>query len=188
MTLSSIGQLVIAAPEAVAGKVDGILARAGISARAVVHSGEEAVAACAQRPVIVLTTYRLADMTGEELAEKLGEDADVLMIVPQDYEQETPENVMPLHNPIGQDALVQAVRTTAHCQARMEALRAQAQKLARTLEERKVIDRAKGRLMDTLHMSEKDAHHFIQKKSMDSGRRIVDVAREILDAEALSAS
>ncbi|MBQ7825849.1 MAG: ANTAR domain-containing protein, partial [Clostridia bacterium] len=38
-----------------------------------------------------------------------------------------------------------------------------------------------GRLMDTLHLSESDAHYRMQKRSMDSGRRIVDVAREILE-------
>ena len=41
--------------------------------------------------------------------------------------------------------------------------------------------------MDALHLTEAQAHHHIQKKSMDSGRRIVDVAREILEAETLEA-
>ena len=64
----------------------------------------------------------------------------------------------------------------------MQQLRARAEKLSRTLEERKLIDRAKGKLMDTLHLTESEAHYRIQKASMDSGRRIADVAREILDA------
>ena len=50
------------------------------------------------------------------------------------------------------------------------------------LEERKVIERAKGRLMDQLHLSEAEAHYRMQKTSMDTGRRIIDIAREILDA------
>ncbi|MBQ7051572.1 MAG: ANTAR domain-containing protein [Clostridia bacterium] len=49
------------------------------------------------------------------------------------------------------------------------------------LEERKIIERAKGRLMDQLKLSESDAHYRIQKRSMDMGRRIVDIAREILE-------
>ena len=36
--------------------------------------------------------------------------------------------------------------------------------------------------MDTLHLTESEAHYRIQKVSMDSGRRIADVAREILDS------
>ena len=89
-------------------------------------------------------------MTGEELASRLGEAADVVMIVPQDYEGEEAENVIMLHNPISQDALVQSLKTLAHCRLRMQQLRARAEKLSRTLEERKLIDRAKGKLMDTL--------------------------------------
>ena len=42
--------------------------------------------------------------------------------------------------------------------------------------------------MDQLHLSESEAHYRMQKKSMDSGRRIVDIAREILDAEEIIAS
>ena len=32
---------------------------------------------------LLLTTWRLADMSGEELARRMGEQSDVLMIVPQ---------------------------------------------------------------------------------------------------------
>lgn len=116
------------------------------------------------------------------MASRLGEAADVVMIVPQDYEGEEAENVIMLHNPISQDALVQSLKTLAHCRLRMQQLRARAEKLSRTLEERKLIDRAKGKLMDTLHLTESEAHYRIQKASMDSGRRIADVAREILDS------
>ena len=77
---------------------------------------------------------------------------------------------------------MQSLITLAHCRLRMQQLRARAEKLSRTLEERKLIDRAKGKLMDTLHLTESEAHYRIQKASMDSGRRIADVAREILDS------
>ena len=153
----------------------------------IVHTGEEALSACQQEGALLLTTYSLADMAGEDMAAKLGDACDVLMIVPQDYAGDAPKNVLTLRNPISPDALVQAVRTMTHCRAKMETLRQKADKLSRTLEERKVIDRAKGRLMDQLHLTEAQAHHHIQKKSMDSGRRIVDVAREILEAEQIAA-
>ena len=180
-------RFVIAASEAVAGKLTGILSGAGIAAEAAVHTGEAVLALCGQEGALVLTTYCLPDMAGAELAQKLGEGCDVLMIVPQDYADAAPENVLTLKNPISPDALIQAVRAMQHCRAKMAALQKKADKLSRTLEERKVIDRAKGRLMDALHYTEAQAHHHIQKKSMDSGRRIVDVAREILEAETLEA-
>lgn len=188
MTAIQDGRLLIAAPEHVADKLVGILAGAKIQAQAVCHSGAEAVSAAGEEGVLLLTTWRLSDMSGEELARRMGEHSDVLMIVPQEYGAQSAENVLLLRNPINQDALVQTVRAVAHCRARMMALRERVQKLARTLEERKVIERAKGRLMDQLHLSEAEAHYRMQKQSMDSGRRIIDVAQEILDAQETAAS
>ena len=174
MRASFSDRFYIAAPQGVAVKLSDMLSSAQIIPSGVVHTGDEAVRA-AKDGALLLTTYRLPDMTGEELASRLGEAADVVMIVPQDYEGEEAENVIMLHNPISQDALVQS-------RLRMQQLRARAEKLSRTLEERKLIDRAKGKLMDTLHLTESEAHYRIQKASMDSGRRIADVAREILDS------
>lgn len=179
-------RFVIAASEAVAGKLTGILAQAEIVPDAVAHTGEELLGLLEQEAALVLMTYCLPDAAGAEIAGKVG-DCDVLMIVPQGFEEKLPENVLTLRNPLSPDALIQAVRAMLHCRSRLAELQKKADKLARTLEERKVIDRAKGRLMDALHYTEAQAHHHIQKKSMDSGRRIVDVAREILEAESIEA-
>lgn len=157
MRASFSDRFYIAAPQGVAVKLSDMLSSAQIIPSGVVHTGDEAVRA-AKDGALLLTTYRLPDMTGEELASRLGEAADVVMIVPQDYEGEEAENVIMLHNPISQDALVQSLKTLAHCRLRMQQLRARAEKLSRTLEERKLIDRAKGKLMDTLHLTESEAH------------------------------
>ena len=180
-------RFVIAASEAVAGRLTGIVGNANITPDEVVYTAEAALEACGQEGALLLTTYCLGETSGAALAGQLGEKSDVLMIVPQDHEGAVPGNVLTLRNPISQDALVQAVRTMQHCRTRLLAVQAKADKLSRTLEERKVIDRAKGRLMDALHLTEAQAHHHIQKKSMDTGRRIADVAREILEAETLEA-
>ena len=189
MSETTMERLVIAAPENVAARLTGILSAAGIAPSCVCHAGAQALEAAGQSGALLLTTYRLPDMPGEELARRLGEAGEVLMIVPQDYAGDgDAENVMTLRNPVSQDALVQAIRALAHCLGRMEKLRLRAEKLERTLEDRKIIDRAKGRLMDTLHLSESEAHYWIQKQSMDSGRRIADVAREILESAEIVAS
>ena len=49
------------------------------------------------------------------------------------------------------------------------------------LEVRKLVDRAKGVLMDTHHLSEQDAFDFVQKTAMKTRRRMRDVAAEVLD-------
>ena len=179
-------RLVIAAPQGVVKKLQGILDAAGINADDVCFSGGEALELLAGHPALLLTTVKLDDMAGAELAEKAGDAVNVLMIVPGDYDEEPAGNVLLLRNPLSPDALVQAVRTMSHCAARMHALSEKCAKLDRQLKERKVIDRAKGKLMDTLHLTEKEAHYRIQKKSMDTGRRIANIAQEILDSEEIA--
>lgn len=188
MPETTVSRLLIAAPQGVAAKLQGILATAGIVPDAVYCTGEEALCAQTDAHALLLTSWRLEDMTGPELAQRLPA-AGIMMIVPGDYDPAELEgaDVLTLHNPISQDALIQAVRAMCYCGEKMAALDKKVQKLERQLAERKIIERAKGRLMDALHLSEKDAHYRMQKKSMDTGRRIVDVAQEILDSEEIVA-
>lgn len=48
------------------------------------------------------------------------------------------------------------------------------------LEQRKLIERAKGYLMDNFDMKEKQAMEFMQKKSCTTNKKLVEVARAIL--------
>lgn len=48
------------------------------------------------------------------------------------------------------------------------------------LEQRKLIERAKGYLMDNFDMKEKQAMEFMQKKSCTSNKKLIEVARAIL--------
>jgi len=60
------------------------------------------------------------------------------------------------------------------------ALRTQMSTLEESLETRKIVDRAKGVLMDTQGLKEADAFRRIQKLSMDSRKSMRDVAEAIL--------
>jgi response regulator NasT len=57
--------------------------------------------------------------------------------------------------------------------------------LSLKLEERKIIERAKGLLMDTRKLSEREAYRFLQKTSQDKNTPMVDLARKILLAAPL---
>jgi response regulator NasT len=70
----------------------------------------------------------------------------------------------------------------------MRALTDQAHTLAERLEARKVLDRAKGRLMDENGLSEAEAFGFIQKEAMSGRRSMLEVANEILAQTSLSAT
>ena len=50
----------------------------------------------------------------------------------------------------------------------------------RTEEEQSVIDEAKSVLMEKNNMSENEAHRYIQKSAMDSGRTMVETAISVL--------
>jgi hypothetical protein len=64
--------------------------------------------------------------------------------------------------------------------ARMAGMEAELETARRTLNERKVIDRAKGMLMTRLGISEDVAFRMLQKTSMDQNRRLLDVAEATL--------
>ena len=55
----------------------------------------------------------------------------------------------------------------------------------RALEERKVIDRAKGILMRARGIGEEEAYALLRKAAMDQGRRIADVAEALVTAAGL---
>jgi len=55
----------------------------------------------------------------------------------------------------------------------------------RALEERKVIDRAKGLLIKARGVDEEEAYALLRKAAMDQGRRVADVAEAIVTASGL---
>ncbi|XAT59811.1 ANTAR domain-containing protein [Rhodobacteraceae bacterium Araon29] len=55
----------------------------------------------------------------------------------------------------------------------------------RALEERKVVDRAKGLLMKAKNIDENAAYALLRKTAMDQGRRVADVAEALVTASRL---
>jgi len=65
----------------------------------------------------------------------------------------------------------------------LKALHDQATSLSEQLETRKVVDRAKGQLMDANGLSEAAAFGFIQKTAMTERQTMRDIARRVLDGD-----
>jgi response regulator NasT len=55
--------------------------------------------------------------------------------------------------------------------------------LTERLEERKLVDRAKGRLMDAHAMSEQEAWRFLQQEAMSNRVKVGEIARRVVDGE-----
>lgn len=58
--------------------------------------------------------------------------------------------------------------------------------LRETLEGRKIIERAKGRLMTRYGLSEEEAFHRMRRAAMDTRRPMVEIARALLVSESVA--
>ncbi len=80
----------------------------------------------------------------------------------------------------GQD-LIPAIELAIARFREIVALADQTDVLTNQLESRKLVDRAKGRLMDTHGMAEQEAFRFLQKTAMTSRASMKDVANQVIE-------
>ena len=90
-----------------------------------------------------------------------------------------------LTKPVDTRELEAAVRLAAARHAELQTLEDDAAQARRELEERKIIERAKGLLMSALRLSEADAFRRLQLTARERNLRLVDVARRIVEQEPL---
>ncbi len=64
-------------------------------------------------------------------------------------------------------------------------MRTELETTKRALEERKVIDRAKGLIMKARGVGEDEAYALLRKTAMDQGKRVADVAQALVTAAGL---
>ena len=85
---------------------------------------------------------------------------------------------------IGSRDAIQTGEILALAQVRFEylaRLRGELEQTRAALSDRKVIERAKGFLMRQYSFAEDQAYRLLQKRSMDTGQRMVNIAQSILD-------
>ncbi len=127
---------------------------------------------------IVLCGYRLTDMHYRELYGYLPREFRMLLVAsPAKLQECSIGDIMCLSMPIRAYELVSTLRTMA-----MELLKPKKKprKKSRTESEQRAIDDAKALLMQRNHLSENEAHKYIQKLSMDSGNGLAETAEMIL--------
>jgi response regulator NasT len=86
-----------------------------------------------------------------------------------------------LVKPFQKSELIPAVEVALGRFQEMKALADENLSLADQLETRKVVDRAKGKLMDNHDMTEADAFRFLQKTAMDTRNTLKQVAQDVID-------
>jgi two-component system, response regulator PdtaR len=88
-----------------------------------------------------------------------------------------------LVKPFQRSSLVPAVEVALGRFREMQALEAEVKDLAEQLETRRVVDRAKGSLMDNYGLTEHDAFRFIQTRAMNDRTTMKAVAQRVIDGE-----
>lgn len=117
-----------------------------------------------RRPVVVVTGVEDPDLVDRSIAAGVGA-----------Y----------LMKPIDERELAAAIRLAAARHAEFVALEAQVTRAEQALEDRKLIEQAKGLLMRALSLPEPDAFRRIQLAARERNLRLVDVARQIVDQKTL---
>jgi len=90
-----------------------------------------------------------------------------------------------LVKPVGEEDLLPAILTARARFGEFRELRKEVATLSEALEARKLIERAKGILMDRLRISEAEAFRRMQVQSQRENKRLVEIARAIITAHPM---
>ncbi len=128
---------------------------------------------------IIISGHRLPDMLYTGILDNVEGRYEMLLIASKQKMLEEDTGVMMLEMPIKVRDFLNSVEMI---QNNIYAKRQKKQKIPpkRTEEEQYVIEQAKAVLMEKNNMSESEAHRYIQKTAMNSGRTMVDTADSIL--------
>jgi AmiR/NasT family two-component response regulator len=144
----------------------------------------------AVQPDLVITDIRLPDMDGLSAAAEIYACAPVPIIVisafhdPELIDRAEKNHVLAyLVKPIKQQDLEPAISIAMSRFQEFRTMRQEADGLRQALEDRKLIERAKGLLMKRAGMDEPEAFRRMQKLARDKNQKLVEIAQVIVTAE-----
>ncbi|MCI0435478.1 MAG: response regulator [Gemmatimonadetes bacterium] len=156
-------------------------------------SGREAVELAREtEPDIAFLDIRMPTLTGPEAALEIANDRPIPMIILSAYsDARTVDQAIKapifhyLVKPVDPDDLAPAIAVARARFAEWLGARRERDELEIRLEERKIIERAKGLLMESRGLTEREAYRFLQKTSQDKNTPMIELARKILLAAPL---
>jgi response regulator NasT len=168
-----------------------ILPRLGHRVIAAAENGMQLVEECRKhKPDLVITDIKMPDMDGIDAAQQIYERQPMPIILVSAYHDselihraEADHVLGYLVKPIKQGDLEPAIALAMRRFEQFEALRQEAADLRQALEDRKIIERAKGILMKKAEMDEQAAFRRMQKLASEKNLKLVELARIILTAE-----
>jgi len=154
-------------------------------------TGKELIDRCStEKPELVITDIRLPDMNGLDAAARVYDCAPVpIIVVSAFHDTELVERAERNHvlaylvKPIKQQDLEPAIAIAMSRFQEFRAMRDEANNLRQALEDRKLIERAKGLLMKRAGLDEPEAFRRLQKLARDKNQKLVEIAQVIVTAE-----
>ena len=158
-----------------------ILARNGYRSLYVCNTGAQAISQAEDyESGIIICGYKLPDMVYSNLKDDLPADFEMLILASQKFISECYGNdIVCLAMPLKMDDFISTVNMMAEELERRKR-RARLAPKVRNEKDTQTIAEAKELLMVRNHMTEEEAHRYIQKNSMDSGNSLVETAKMIL--------
>jgi AmiR/NasT family two-component response regulator len=156
--------------------------------------GEEAIElARKSKPDLYLFDIEMPNVDGLEAAERLSADGlrrPVVVVTgvddPSLIERSIASGVSAyLTKPVDSRELQAALELAAARHAEFQALEAEVDRAQQALEDRKLVERAKGLLMSALNLSEQDAFRRLQLTARERNLRLADVAARIVEQQSL---
>jgi response regulator NasT len=142
------------------------------------------------KPDLAILDVKMPGMDGLEVARMVGDEKICGVLVLTAFSQrEIIEQARDagalayLVKPFQKSDLIPAIEVAIGRFRELQALTGQMEVLGEQLEARKIIDKAKGRLIDEFGLKEQEAFSFIQRTAMKDRSRMRDVAEKILSGD-----
>lgn len=160
-------------------RIKDILESSGTASCLVCRSGDQVRRyANKQHITVVICGYKLADETAEDVLGDLPPVCAMLLLAPQNrLDMVRNDDLFSLPTPVSRSELIASVRMLLQLGCRQES----GLQSRRNQEERQQVQAAKELLMERYSLTEEQAHRFLQKKSMDTGMKLSQTARLVLD-------
>jgi AmiR/NasT family two-component response regulator len=168
-----------------------ILPRLGHEVVAVTDNGRALVEHCRSvRPDLVITDIKMPEMDGIEAAAQISQERSVPVILVSAYhdaaliDRAEHDHILGyLVKPIKQADLEPAIAIAMRRFEQFQALHKEATDLRQALEDRKIVERAKGILMKRVELDEEQAFRRLQKLASDKNQKLASIAHMVVTAE-----
>lgn len=161
-------------------RIKEILETSGTAACIVCKSADQVKRSASKLHITTIVCgYKFSDESAETLFEDLPPSCAMLIVAVQNLlDLCQNDDIFKLASPVSKGDLIASVRMLLQVGRRLERFI----RPRRSEEEQSIITEAKQLLMDRHGMTEEQAHRFLQKKSMDSGAKLIQTAQMVLES------